>query len=98
MILYFQAKLSELRLTYSEFFAVAYQAVYNPPRLPMLHDDEAQWLMHSVLPTYVVTFLKYLQENERARNCVLEMPESGERPFDSAFHLNIGDEEDMRPR
>lgn len=79
-----------------EFFQLAYQWKFN--KIMDLHDDFAQYLLHSVIPLYAREYIKHLQENERARNHVLEVSESGERPFDSAFHLNLGDEEDMRPR
>lgn len=62
MLLYFRAKLEELRLTPHEFFHISHQAIFN--RDAQLEDDYAQWLMHSVLPKYVVTYLKRIQERE----------------------------------
>lgn len=96
MILYFHQKLRELQMSAHEFFQLAYQWKFN--KIMDLHDDFSQYLLHSVIPLYAREFIKHLQENERARNLVHQVPESGERAFDSAFHLNIGDEEGCDPR
>lgn len=75
MLLYFQAKISELRLTYHEFFETAYQWRFG--RLVMLDDDYAQFLLHSVLPKYVVEFLQHLQESEGGNHQMLVVQSNG---------------------
>lgn len=62
MILYFNAKLEALRLTPHEFFHIAHVALFN--RDAQLEDDFAQYLMHGVLPKYVVNYLKRMQQHE----------------------------------
>lgn len=64
MMLYFKAKLDELRITYHQFFMTAYQWRFNPARLPSIDDDYCQFLLHGVLPKYVVEYLKHLQKEE----------------------------------
>lgn len=64
MLLYLRNKLENLGLTYHQFFETAYQWRFNPPQVPSLNDDYAQFLLHSVLPRYVVDYLKHLQEKE----------------------------------
>lgn len=64
MLLYFRAKLEQLNMSYHQFFETAYQWRFNPPQMPSLNDDAAQFLLHAVLPRYCVEFLKHLQEKE----------------------------------
>jgi hypothetical protein len=64
MLLYMKDKLERLGMTYHQFFEVAYQWRFNPGQLPSLHDDYAQFLLHSVIPKYVVDYLKHLQRSE----------------------------------
>lgn len=64
MLLYFKAKLEELRITYHQFFEVAYQWRFNPPHVPCINDDYCQYLLHGVLPKYVIEYLKHLQQEE----------------------------------
>lgn len=64
MLLYMKAKLERLGMTYHQFFEVAYQWRFNPGQVPSLHDDYCQFLLHSVIPKYVVEYLKHLQRSE----------------------------------
>lgn len=65
MILYFHHKLNELGITYHQFFEIAY--FWRFQKQVQLHDDFAQFLLHSVLPLYVVAYLKHLQEKDHAQ-------------------------------
>ena len=96
MLLYLYQKLKELRISAHEFFQIAYMAKFN--KLMDLNDDFAQYLLHGVLPKYVVEYLKHLQENERARDLVYQVrQERGDDGLrDSSFHLDPGDQEDVR--
>lgn len=62
MLLYFNAKLTALRLTAHEFFHIAHVAMFK--RDAQLEDDYAQFLLHGVLPKYVVNYLKEIQQSE----------------------------------
>lgn len=62
MILYLQAKLSELRIAYFEFFRVAYMWKYQKDYLS--NDDCAQFALHGVIPAYAVEYLSHLQATE----------------------------------
>lgn len=64
MLLYLRNKLENLGLTYHQFFETAYQWRFNPPQVPSLNDDYCQFLLHAVLPKYVVDYLKHLQRSE----------------------------------
>lgn len=64
MLLYLRNKLENLGLTYHQFFETAYQWRFNPPQVPSLNDDYCSFLLHGVLPRYVVAYLKHLQEKE----------------------------------
>ena len=64
MFLYFKAKLESLGMTYHQFFETAYQWRFNPPKIPIISDDYCQFLIHGVLPKYVVEYLKHLQKEE----------------------------------
>lgn len=62
MILYLQEKLRQLNMSYNQFFAVAFWWQFK--RTSMLNDDEAQYLLHGVIPRYVVNYLKHIQQKE----------------------------------
>lgn len=96
MMLYFHQKLRELQISAHEFFQLAYMAKFN--KLMDLNDDYAQYLLHGILPKYAVEYLKQLQENERARDLVHQVrQERGDDGLrDSSFHLDPGDQEDVR--
>lgn len=96
MLLYLYRKLDELRISAHEFFQLAYMAKFN--KLMDLNDDFAQYLLHGVLPRYVVEYLKHLQENEHARDLVHQVrKERGDDGLrDSSFHLDAGNQEDVR--
>lgn len=68
MLLYFRHKLERLGMSYHQFFETAYQWKFNPPQLPSLSDDYCQFLLHSVLPKYVVEFLNHLQQEEMCQS------------------------------
>ena len=70
MLLYFKHKLQRLNMSYHEFFEVAYQWKFNPGQMPSLHDDYCQFLLHSVLPKYVVEYLTHLQQEEMCQSRV----------------------------
>jgi hypothetical protein len=63
MMLFFRAKLEELRLSALEFFETAY--VWKFDKQPVVQEDFCQYLLHGVLPKYVVEYLKHLQQGER---------------------------------
>lgn len=63
MLLYFLRKCNSLRLSVLEYFEVAYMATFGKPH-PNVGDDYAQYRLHSVLPGYVVSYLKKQQEAE----------------------------------
>lgn len=89
MMLYFQAKLTELRLTFHEFFHVAHQWRFG--RDSMLNDDEAQFLLHGIIPRYVQDYLKHLQGETDARQ-VHEVSEDGPGESLGPLHFNSGDQ------
>lgn len=95
MMLYFQAKLSDLNLAYWQFFQVAYQWRYG--KHVMLNDDEAQFLLHGILPRYVTDYLKHLQGEEHARQ-VHEVPEDRPGPILGQIHLHSGDQTHPSPQ
>lgn len=68
MLLYFKAKLGDLRISYHQFFEIAYQWRFNPPRMPSISDDYCQFLLHGVLPKYVIEYLKHLQKEETCQS------------------------------
>lgn len=64
MLLYLTNKMKELRLTDREFFKAAHQWCFN--HCPAdLDPDVFTFREHGVVPKYVETFLKHLQENGR---------------------------------
>ena len=74
MILYLQAKLSELNLAYFEFFQVAYFWKYQKHYLS--NSDCAEFVLHGIVPKYVQEYLRHLQENEHAHCGVLPVREN----------------------
>lgn len=75
MILYFRAKLEQLGLTYHEFFETAYHWRFG--KLVTIDSDYAQFLLHSVLPKYVIEYLKHLQESEDGSRQMLVVQSNG---------------------
>jgi hypothetical protein len=59
MFLFFSYKLSQLKMDELTFFRVAHVWAFGTD--PDLHDDLAQYLLHGILPKYVVNYLKTLQ-------------------------------------
>lgn len=77
-LFYFQTVCRNQELSALEFFELAYIA--EKKRFPQnLGDAYAQFLMHSVLPDYVLSFLKKLQENEEGEQLELPLAQVSER-------------------
>ena len=56
MLLLFHQRLTELRLTWQEYFALAYYAKFK--RMPALNQDHHDYVVNGKLPIYVVEFLQ----------------------------------------
>lgn len=62
MLLYFHAKLSELRVTYHEFFRIAYEWKFH--KQVDLTGDYSRYQVYGTLPVYVLDFLNHLKEKD----------------------------------
>ena len=82
MLLYYYEKRTQLRISDLEFFEVSYIWRFSPARMPLLNDDEAQFILHLVLPAYVVAYLNFLKEKDHARE-VYEVRTDGSLPRQS---------------
>lgn len=91
MILYLQAKLSELRMAYFEFFQVAYYWKYQKHYLS--NSDCAEFALHGIVPVYVQEYLRHLQENEHGNHQVFPVftDSTNERPCGEAVPSPLRD-------
>lgn len=64
-LLYFQAKLTELRLSAHEFLETAY--VWRFGKQGHVTPDFCEYLNHGILPIYCIQYLKHLQEKESSQ-------------------------------
>lgn len=62
MRLYLTAKVRELNLSYLQFMEIAHYWKFGRDVIPQ--GDYTQFLLHGILPKYVVEFLKDIQEKE----------------------------------
>lgn len=62
MLLYFQAKLAELQVSYLQFFEMAHMWRFNRAVLPQ--DDYIRFLTKGIIPKYAVEFLNDMQQKE----------------------------------
>lgn len=59
-MLYFRAKLVELRISALEFFETAY--VWQFDKQGHVSPDYCEYLLNGVLPKYVINYCKHLQK------------------------------------
>jgi hypothetical protein len=62
MLLYFKAKLDELNLAHWQFFEIAYYKKFG--KVVDLKDDGIAFQLHGVIPSYVVEYLRSMQNAE----------------------------------
>ena len=63
MLLYFRNKLDELRIDDIRFFRIAHQWCFN--RDVAYLNEVSEYRLHSILPKYVIRYIKHLQKTEK---------------------------------
>jgi hypothetical protein len=61
-MLYLSNKVKELHTSFLSFFEVAYYWRFQ--KEPSVNDDYVQFMLHGVIPKYVLAYLDHLQHEE----------------------------------